>query len=120
MEKDDDTQGIKCTRCKNIKTIEEYGYNTKGEMFKNCVACREKRRAQKARQNIKLDKERAEKPKQHIDEIYDHVNKISFEDELLEKHFMEFIKYKDRICINVRLDDTTTTTENTTQTNEED
>ena len=119
MEKDDDTQGIKCTRCKNTKTVEEYGYNTKGEMFKNCVACREKRREQKARQNTKLDKELAEKPKQHIDEIYDHVNKILFEDEVLEKYFMEFIKHKDRISINIRLDDATTI-ENTAQTSEED
>ena len=84
MEKVDDTQGIKCTRCKNTKTVEEYGYNTKGEIFKNCVARREKRREQKARQNTKLDKELAEKPKHHIDEIYDHVHKILFEDEVLE------------------------------------
>ena len=81
---------IKCTRCHSKKPAEEFGFNRSGQPWRNCIKCREKRKEYK---------------KSEIQEVFDHVYQLLTNGLFLENYFMLIGKHKDRVMIEVPVDD---------------
>ena len=88
---------IKCTRCHSKKPAEEFGFNRLGQPWHNCIRCREKRNEYK--------KTKIAKKKSEIQEVLDHVHQLLMNDLFLENYFMIFGKHKDRVIIEIPVDD---------------
>ena len=88
---------IKCTRCHSKKPTEEFGFNRSGQPWRNCIKCREKRKEYK--------KTKIEDKKPEVDEVFDHVWQLLMNDLFLENYFMVFGKHKDRVIIEIPVDD---------------
>ena len=79
------------------KPAEEFGFNKLGQPWRNCIKCREKRKEYK---NTKIVDKKSE-----IQEVYDHVIQLLMNDLFLENYFMIFGKHKDRVMIEIPVDD---------------
>ena len=88
---------IKCTRCHSKKPAEEFGFNRLGQPWRNCIKCREKRKDYKKTKIV--DK------KPEVDEVVDHVWQLLMNDLFLENYFTIFGKQKDRVMIEIPVDD---------------
>ena len=88
---------IKCTRCHSKKPAEEFGFNKLGQPWRNCIKCREKRKEYK---NTKIVDKKSE-----IQEVFDHVHQLLMNDLFLDNYFMIFGKHKDRVMIEIPVDD---------------
>ena len=88
---------IKCTRGHSKKPAEEFGFNRSGQPWRNCIKCREKRKEYKKTKIV--DK------KSEIQEVFDHVYQLLTNDLFLENYFMLTGKHKDRVMIEIPVDD---------------
>ena len=84
---------IKCTRCHSKQPAEEFGFNRSGQLLRNCIKCREKRKAYKKTKIV--DK------KSETQEVSDHVHQLLMNDLFLESYFMLIGKHKDRVMIEI-------------------
>ena len=84
---------IKCTRCHGKKPAEEFGFNRLGQPWRNCIKCREKRKEYKKTKIV--DKK----------SVFDHVYQLLTIDLFLENYFMLIGKHKDRVMIEIPVDD---------------
>ena len=83
---------IKCTRCHSKKPTEEFGFNRSGQSWR-----REKRKEYKKTKIV------GKKPE--VDEVFDHVWQLLMNDLFLENYFMIFGEHKDRVMIEIPVDD---------------
>ena len=93
---------IKCARCHGKKPAEEFGFNRSGQPWRNCINCREKRKEYKKTKIV--DK------KSEIQEVFDHVHQLLMNDLFLENYFMPIGMHKDRVMIEIPVDDNPTQT----------
>ena len=77
--------------------LKSSGLIDRGKPWRNCIKCREKRKDYKKTKVV--DK------KSEVDEVFDHVWQLLMNDLFLEKYFMIFGKHKDRVIIEIPVDD---------------
>ena len=88
---------VQCTRCHSKRTTEEFGFNRPGQPWRNCIKCREKRKEYKKTKVVDKTPE--------VDEVVDHVWQLLMNDLFLGNYSMTFGKHKDRVIIEIPVDD---------------
>ena len=79
------------------QTCRRVRFNRSGQPWRSCIKCTEKRTEYKTT--------KIEDKKSQIQEVFDHVHQLLMNDLFLENYFMLIGKHKDRVIIEIPVDD---------------
>ena len=79
------------------KTTEEFGFNRSEQPWHNCIKCKAKRKEYKKTNVVDKNPE--------VDEVFDHVWQLLRNDLFLENYVMIFGKHKDKVILEIPVDD---------------